>query len=129
MGIEKYIQLRTRTLCGFELLLDNVTMASLRSAPADKLKLAVRAPDLVQTIHLVLDLLSTGVTVREIDFKPFPVQLNATGNIQAILEFLHVLEYGERFIRIDQIEFRRDLAKNDTLDVDLNIMGYELRVK
>ncbi len=58
-------------------------------------------------------------------FVPVPLQVKIEGNVRNVVQMLHALERGERFVRIDQIQFRRELTKGDTIDASLDITGYE----
>jgi hypothetical protein len=57
-------------------------------------------------------------------FRPASLQMTMEGKIDGVIKMIHALEKGDRFVRIDQIEFRRDV-KADQVAVNLDISGYE----
>ncbi len=57
-------------------------------------------------------------------FRASTVQVTFDTKLQSLLKLLHALEKGERLIRIEDINLRRDLKKGDTVSVTLDIVGY-----
>ncbi len=55
-------------------------------------------------------------------FVPAMLQLTMEGNIESLLKMLHVLEKGERFVRIEQIQVGR---KGNAINATLVVAGYE----
>jgi len=58
-------------------------------------------------------------------FNSVALQVRLESNVQNLIKLLHALEKGERFVRVEQIQLRRDLKKGDNMQVSLDIVGYE----
>ena len=57
---------------------------------------------------------------------PVGLTIGFEANIQSLIKLLHALEKGERLVRVEQAEFRRDLKKPQNIQVTLYVVGYEL---
>ena len=57
-------------------------------------------------------------------FAPVTLQVNADGNIQALIKLLHGLEKGERLARVDRFSLKQDLKKPGALALTLDVVGY-----
>ena len=57
---------------------------------------------------------------------PVGLTIGFEANIQSLIKLLHALEKGERLVRVEQAEFRRDLKKPQNIQVTLHVVGYEL---
>jgi hypothetical protein len=58
-------------------------------------------------------------------FKPVGLVVGFEANIQSLIKFLQALEKGERLVRLEQAQFRRDPARGQKITVTLNLVGYE----
>ena len=58
-------------------------------------------------------------------FAPVGLQVRLEAHIQSVIKFLHALEKGERLVRAERVECRRDLKRGRTLKVTLHVVGYE----
>ena len=58
-------------------------------------------------------------------FNSVALQVRLESDIQNLIKFLHALEKGERFLRVEQMQLRRDLKKGDVMKVTLDVFGYE----
>jgi hypothetical protein len=58
-------------------------------------------------------------------FHAVTLQVSFECNVQNLVEMLKALEKGERFVRIDQFQLKRDLAGGDKLDVTMDLHSYE----
>ena len=57
-------------------------------------------------------------------FAPVTLQVNADGDIQALIKLLHGLEKGERLARVDRFSLKQDLKKPGALTLTLDVVGY-----
>ncbi|MCP4644728.1 MAG: hypothetical protein GY851_30080 [bacterium] len=58
-------------------------------------------------------------------FRPVAMQVSLEGNIKNVIALLHALEKGERFVRVEQFQLRRDIKKEDKVDATLDVLAYE----
>ncbi len=58
-------------------------------------------------------------------FSTAALQIKFEGSIQNLNKLLHALEKGNRLVRIEQLQLRRDLKKGNTLTVTLDVVGYD----
>lgn len=58
-------------------------------------------------------------------FHAVTLQVSFECTVQNLVEMLKALEKGERFVRIDQFQLKRDLAGGDKLDVTMDLHSYE----
>lgn len=56
---------------------------------------------------------------------PVGVRLTFEANIEVLVNFLHALEKGQRLMRIEQMDLRRDEKRGPNIGVTLHVMGYE----
>jgi len=58
-------------------------------------------------------------------FTAVGLQLSFDTKVQQLTKFLYALENEDRLVRIERLDFRRDLKKPENIQVSLNIVGYE----
>ncbi|MCC6487648.1 MAG: hypothetical protein IT364_09125 [Candidatus Hydrogenedentes bacterium] len=58
-------------------------------------------------------------------FHPVTLQVSLECSIQNLVEILKALEKGERFVRVDQFQLKRDLAGGDKIEVTMDLHSYE----
>ena len=58
-------------------------------------------------------------------FSSVALQIRIESDMQNLIKLLHALEKGERFVRIEQMQLRRDLKKGNNMEISLDIVGYE----
>lgn len=58
-------------------------------------------------------------------FTPVVLQLSIESDIEGLLKTLHAIEKGDRFVRIEQFQLRRDLKTGARIDASFDVMGYE----
>ena len=56
---------------------------------------------------------------------PVGLQVSMETSTAALVKLLHALEKGNRLIRIEQVDIRRDIKKGPNVTVTLYIVGYE----
>ncbi|MCC6697303.1 MAG: hypothetical protein IT365_16865 [Candidatus Hydrogenedentes bacterium] len=58
-------------------------------------------------------------------FHPVTLQVSLECSIQNLVEMLKALEKGERFVKVDQLQLKRDLAGGDKIEVTMDLHSYE----
>ncbi|MCD6287527.1 MAG: hypothetical protein J7M12_00285 [Candidatus Hydrogenedentes bacterium] len=58
-------------------------------------------------------------------FHPVAIQVSVEGDIERLLNLLYALEKGDRFVRIDQFQCRRDWNKGNAVNATLDVLAYE----
>jgi hypothetical protein len=58
-------------------------------------------------------------------FDSVALQVRIESDMQNLIKLLYGLEKGERFVRVEQMQLRRDLKKGDAMKVSLDVVGYE----
>jgi hypothetical protein len=58
-------------------------------------------------------------------YTPITLQLSVEGKADNVVKLLYALEKGDRFVRVEQFELHRDVAKGNTIEASLDILGYE----
>ncbi len=57
------------------------------------------------------------------------LQVSVEGSTENFMKMLHAIEKGGRFMRIESVQIRRDIAKGSQLNVTLDVMGYDNKVR
>ena len=63
------------------------------------------------------------------DFRGVGHRIAFETNTAALIKFLYALEKGDRLVRVEQAEFRRDPQKGPNIKVVLRLAGYEIAEK
>lgn len=58
-------------------------------------------------------------------FHPVTLQVSIECSIQNLVEMLKALEKGERFVKVDQLQLKRDQAGGDKIEVTMDLHSYE----
>ncbi len=58
-------------------------------------------------------------------FGAVAMQVNVESNIENLIKLLYAIEKGERLVRVENIQLRRDLKKGDSVATTLDVVGYE----
>jgi len=59
-------------------------------------------------------------------YRTIALQLSAEGNIGSLMKLLYEIEKGERFVRVERFQLRRDAKKGSKIEISaLDVIGYE----
>ncbi len=58
-------------------------------------------------------------------FGAVALKVNIESNIENLIKLLYAIEKGERLIRVESIQLRRDLKKGGNVATTLDVVGYE----